>query len=318
MRSAIFTLRFLILFLCNLTTEVIGFQPIKSHFFQQNHKVVLAHSKFDSTEQQNGLSLEPLLNSLLDKMSSALQHTSPLRERPGFAFSLGCDEWRNGDYSGRVTGWSSPGKVRWISTSRMDSNINPASTYSSSLLDLTVFVNAALDVPHMRLSIVQNSTSQAVRLKMDYVPREDLLSSLVHYDKYFYTLDSEINQLLHRLKSDNSVRLHSDSETRATVLSRMIASPFALDLIVPTSPSTQHAANTLNELCHSHVDRWCQWMNSDSSNVPATAGTPTRNDRDVHIARLFYEEYKMRFAHAMGADFAPLAEPIAQACMGPA
>jgi hypothetical protein len=42
-----------------------------------------------------------------------------------------------------------------------------------------------------------------------------------------------------------------------------------------------------------------------------------RNVRDTSVARVMFEEYKIRYARVLGEDFAPKAEPIAEACMGP-
>jgi hypothetical protein len=53
---------------------------------------------------------------------------------------------------------------------------------------------------------------------------------------------------------------------------------------------------------------------SDDDDVKAAL---LRNERDGSLARVLYEEYKLRFAQTLGKDFAPMAEPLANCCMGP-
>ena len=282
-----------------------------------------------------------------------------LRERPGFAFSLGCDSWNSSGYSGKFKGWTGS-HVRWISSSRMLRSLSssseqpeassPPSSSVGELLDLSVFVGASLDVPHMRLSLERDASSGASHLFMDYVPREELLVSLDHFDRFFSAVDPEVTALLEPLLQNGtckSARLGAGTNIEAGVgsvansgagavsslLSRMTASPFAVNVLVPAELED----SALPLLCYSHVDRWCRWMQQlqeqqeqqkmapaegkagDKVEVKDDAAMTAlqRNVRDTSVARVMFEEYKIRYARVLGEDFAPKAEPIAEACMGP-
>lgn len=237
-----------------------------------------------------GAFFRPLLDEILAKMDR--NEGGNLRERPGFSFSLGCDKWRSSGYMGGVTGWSSAGRVRWASASTFEAEEGSGKDYSS--LDLTVFVDAPLDVPHMRLCLVRNNTSSSCRVQLDYLPRQDLFASFEYFDKYFLGLDG------------------GAAPQSPLMISRLITSPFAVE--VEASSLSQASL-----LCHSHTDRWCRWMANATSTVssPSLPEVSARNERDANMARLMYEEYKVRYANIMGADFAPFAEPVAKACMGP-
>ena len=284
-----------------------------------------------------------------------------LRERPGFAFSLGCNSWNSAGYSGKFQGWTGS-HVRWISSSRMVRSLSssseqpeassPPSSSVGELLDLSVFVGASLDVPHMRLSLERDASSGTSHLFMDYVPREELLVSLDHFDRYFSVIDPEVAALLQPLLQNgscNSARLGAGTNIEvggvgsavnlgaravSSLLSRMTASPFAVNVLVPAELEN----TVLPALCYSHVDRWCRWMqqleeqkvqqkmasaegeaehNVDVKDAATMMTALQRNVRDTSVARVMFEEYKIRFARVLGEDFAPKAEPIAEACMGP-
>lgn len=231
-----------------------------------------------------GAFFRPLLDELLDKLERI--EGGDLRERPGFSFSLGCDKWRSSGYMGGVTGWSSAGRVRWASASTIEAEEGSGKDFSS--LDLTVFVDAPLDVPHMRLCLVRSNSSSSCRVQLDYLPRQDLFASFEYFDKYFLGLEG------------------GAAPQSPLMISRLITSPFAVE--VEASSLSQASL-----ICHEHADRWCRWM----VNATSTPEVSARNERDANMARLMYEEYKVRYANIMGADFAPFAEPVAKACMGP-
>ena len=290
--------------------------------------LLLALVCFALQQQQRaaGYLLQPLASSLLDKVRAAVGPS--LRERPGFAFSLGVNSWRSAGFEGQTTCLSGS-KVRWLCLSTFAAAAATSSSSSSSssprppletgtgapseeeeLLDLTVFADASVDVPHLRISLARDAATGATRAQVDYLPRQELLSSLAHYDKYFASLDQEQTALL---ASTRTAPLQQPP--RLPLLSRMVASPFMVDVLLPPEPPEAAPLLLLPLLCHSHIDRWCQWMQAAE---PSATPLPVVNARDASVAQVLFEEYKLRFACVLGRDFAPMAEPLALCCIGPA
>jgi len=173
-------------------------------------------------------------------------------------------------------------------------------------------MDSAVDVPHLRLSLARDSSTGATRARLDYLPREELVSSLSHFDKYFQRLDYELtSQLLHaELYTPTPVSI---SAGPSQLLSKMIASPFLVDVQVSAAAETE---GCLSRLCDSHIDRWCQWV-AHASKSTSDEEAKRRSERDASLAKVMVEEYKVRFARVLGEDFAPMAEPLAVCCLGP-
>lgn len=279
---------------------------------------------------------------MVDAIGDALlARLSPLelRSHPGFAMSLGCDEWRGAGYGGEVTGWSAEGRgVRWIASSRMRqlnsrddegglASSRDATSRPLALFDLLAFASEDVDVPHLRVSLEQQPNGgSAFRVQLDYTPRSDLIASFAHFDKYFKGIDAEVQALVGPLAQRGACRAPRPAFFEYSLLPRMTASPFALELDVDDAAAAQ-------SLCAAHVDRWLCWVTRPTAAVTAAAPPPAsasvasdadqpqvqvaRRERDTNAARLLYEEYKLRYAAVMGASFAPFAEPIALACLGP-
>ena len=157
-----------------------------------------------------------------------------------------------------------------------------------------------------------------------------------YYDKYYQGMDSQFFQ-----KVDKAVHQHRfiKTATSDSVLFRMLASPFAVCL--STNAGSGSVSNDqyayLSELLNDHLSVWRSWYNTFSTSEPPirltessasgssqqTEQTSPRNEivsiqqRDQSLLEIWKEEVKYEYAAILGGGFAPKADIVADAMLGP-
>lgn len=129
--------------------------------------------------------------------------------------------------------------------------------------------------------------------------------------EYFQKLDKAVHQ--HRL-----VR----SPTSDSVLFRMLVSPFALCLSTSSNSSSisNDQCTYLVELLNAHLGFWRSWYDKHSTAEPTKLDAKTSEiieQRDQSLLDIWREELKYEYAAILGGEFAPKAEVVADAMMGP-
>jgi len=284
---------------------------------------------------------------LLGKLGKSFQQ--PLSEHPGFAFNLGCDEWASSGYHGTVRCWSATPHSHWVSISRMylnsqssastdtttnSSDTNPLKVEDMSTIsanrpdyrvDVNVFAHDSITIPHMRASVSHYGSSDSYRLYLDYIPRYDIIATPAYYDLYFQGIDEEHYRSTRPYISSKAMRKLPVS---ASVLTRLLTSAFAIsvDLQSGKLAADTHSASDRNnpeeiihQLIEEHINRWCSWLPKASNEELVSALPPTsqRTQRDQKIQSLLFDEIKFSLAEHLGPDFAPKAEDISAAMVGP-
>ncbi len=269
---------------------------------------------------------------IAERFNSMNDAAETLSERPGYAFGLGCHKWRSCGYNGTIKSWNSPKLISWLSSSLMQ--LDPSSidfalrlskndddlgapTLSIAMLNIALFSGSSIDVPHLKMSVekVQESKSgnRSFRINTDYIPRVDIMANLAYYDKYFSHYDT--NGIISQVKG---LRMPASS----SVLSRILTSPFAIDIELPKNDS--NAQSVIQTFCLNHINQWLDWVDNDGSTVTSEKSVSDSIDinivdisRDESIQQLLHKDHKFMLAVRFGADFAPLAEEIALAHRGP-
>jgi hypothetical protein len=215
-----------------------------------------------------------------------------------------------------------------------------------SQLNINLLMPPTHDAPHLILKVSKSKPSDAnqkLTLMMDYIPRRELLTSLAYYDKYFKGLDEVLYRDIYRLADFSGsvgeslspvgqvmVRIPPES-----VLSRLLQSPFVVNVDVPFSEESSSATELVESLCQAHINRWCDWVAEDcpvvddgddieSHTAPDSMSThvdiidklegktdaPTSAqmrmaNRDARVLKLYFEEYKFNMAMLLGSSYAP-------------
>ncbi|KAJ1426602.1 hypothetical protein B484DRAFT_450626 [Ochromonadaceae sp. CCMP2298] len=286
------------------------------------------------------------------------------KSHPGFAYNLGCDEWRSAGYRGVMQSWSAAPHVRWLSTSTMRLDDGLTTTQSSDArgadvdyvmtgdrpdykLDVSLLTGESNSVPHLRMSVAYYPNRYQVYL--DYTPRLDILQSPHYYDQYFQGLDEDLYQLTKPLLDSGRA---SQPPPSASVLSRLLTSPFAtmLDIHIPlvvggvgaagaagagvavgagAVDAGVEAAKIVKALFEAHVRRWSAWFATHATEGAQEQGAQEQGaqaqgaqdhsmrQRDRNIQSFLYDDFKFSVANKLGPDFAPKAEDVAAAIVGP-
>ena len=53
------------------------------------------------------------IKSILDSGAEKVNSVFGLKDHPGFAYGIGCDQWKASGYEGVVNGWSGEPKISW-------------------------------------------------------------------------------------------------------------------------------------------------------------------------------------------------------------
>lgn len=265
---------------------------------QINHQRIFSLVAYSQAEETSDYSL--FLSNIISSCKERVQSAVTLKNHPGFTFGLGCHKWSGSGFTGKVDGWSGAPKISWVASSVFMSaeEIRP---YAQA--DLNIFVSAKFDAPHLRMMVC--SSPSGYHLLLDAIPREDLVTSIEHFDKYFKGVDAWVA----RAETDPLVNPRGPSPI---FLSRILKGPLALDVDVVASPEGK---DLVAKLCLEQVDRWCTWIAScDERN---TSEINTAFSRDASMHKLREEEAKFSLAALFNPDFAPKAAELAAALVGP-
>jgi hypothetical protein len=287
-------------------------------------------------EKQSLLNLSDEILSIIMTKNVFIGSSLNLVTRPGYTFGLGCDKWEASNYAGTIEGWSGDPTIRWISRSllhelssetnskSMDSNAESSKmkeeqSYLDSLpsrLDMHFNVGTSLDVPNMRIAVT--SSEQGYSISLDYSPRVELLSSMDYFDKHFQNVEAAHAKALSGGILEGTVT----KKIPASVLSRMLQSPFAISVDVKPN-----GAPFVRDICIEYVKLWCDWLNKATVALIVSEKAPTIDlenledlkmfERDSSIQKLLFEEQKFELASFLGVDFAPKAAELAAAIVGP-
>jgi len=220
------------------------------------------------------------------------------------------------------------------------SQLSPAiSSNLKSLLDVSGFVLPELDVPHLRLSLSQSrDSSSSYELLLDYIPRQDFLAAtpissssssyLAYYDKYYQGLDELAYQTIKEAEKQGLALL--PLPPASSTLTRITTSALALRVQIPTHTTTAAGAadEFITRLCEGHLNRWLSWLDAAAATAassPSPSSPPPAPSteaasalaREYNLYKLVGEERKYHYAMIFGADFAPKAEEISAAIIGP-
>lgn len=246
---------------------------------------------------------------LVNVASSAIN--LKLIERPGFHYALGCNEWVSSGYKGTLTSWNANRYIDWLATSHLIYSDDESGSLPGGIkeqIDISLFMTPDSSIPHLEMTIA--SLTDRYILHLDYTPRKELLSDLEYFDTYFDGLEKEINDRINDEVASKSLLL---STSQSSVLSKMLRSPFALDIIIPLNNDSM---TVIGNLCEIHLNRWCKWMLA----VKDTASDSEKlllYKRDSQLRKLQHDHMRFNFALILGPDFAPKAEDISAGMIGP-
>lgn len=197
---------------------------------------------------------------------------------------------------------------------------------------------------HLYSRITQTIANQLC-LYLDYLPRKEMISNIhSYYDKYYQDMDRQFFQ-----KVDKAANQHKliKTATSDSVLFRMLVSPFAVCLSTDACSGSvsDDQYDYLVELLNGHLNVWRSWYDTFSTSEPQiiqltdsnTSNSPTaqlsqqqqgspspqRNDidsisqRDQSLLEIWKEEIKYEYAAILGGGFAPKADVVAEAMLGP-
>jgi hypothetical protein len=271
-------------------------------------------------------------NDIASSSIKALGQSFPLKFHPGFPLMLGCNQWSASGLEGTVEGWSNTPDIHWISKSiaaRNGLNTDSQSKTWQVIECADVFFQsgASNDVPHLRYSIrsyesIAMPHLQKTVLSLDYLPRVDMVGDMAYFDKYYTGLDTYNKGK--GVELSESADCFSATYTDSGPL-RLVSSPVPLNLYFKRNSEameerslklleeTQHHA--IETLCNEAVDRWHGWLRSSfcGGRQPTTHTVA----RDVQVQKLVLEDYKIDIAAHMGGAYAPKADDVATAFIGP-
>ena len=192
--------------------------------------------------------LEELSDLTADMIDKGLKKspTEKLIRKPGFAFGLGCHEWKSCGYNGKVQSWNSDRSVDWFSSSllQLDSTLTNANDvtecnsveanledikYPLSLAALNIILisGSSTDIPHFKLNFediqMSKSGKKVMRVNIDFIPRVDIINNLEYYDKYFCKLDVDDDVVA---QTNGIIRLPAAQ----SIITRMLTSAFSIDV----------------------------------------------------------------------------------------
>jgi|MDTB01.2.fsa_nt_gb hypothetical protein len=276
------------------------------------------------------IDLQSLGSSLVTHIAQGLSKTNDgeiLIERPGFAYGMGKQEWSSSGYSGAILGWDSKKVVQWLSSQAIslisldrevvdEMVVKPE---AEAMLDLMLRGGAEHDAPHVIFKAKKPTGTASLKVLLDYVPRKDMIQDLSYFDKYFKDYKGPE---LDSMDCVDCTSAPNDFETTHSLITRVVRSPFAHEITIHGSNQERVAY----ELGCKHFDQWLRWTalpdeESGGKRKGVQVGSEetlmARIHRDNALHGLLVEEEKFRLARLFGADFAPDAAPIAEACVGP-
>ena len=250
------------------------------------------------------------INTCLGNVASTITNLK-LLERPGFHYALGCNEWVSSGYKGTLASWNANRYIDWLATSHIVYTDDESGLLADGIkeqIDISLFMTPDSSIPHIEMTIA--STIDRYILHLDYTPRKELISDLEYFDTYFDGLEKEINDVINDGVSSKSLLL---STSQSSVLSKMLKSPFALDLIIPLNKDSM---TIIGNLCEIYLNRWCKWMLA-VKDTKSELEKLLLYKRDSQLRKLQYDLMRFNFALILGADFAPKAEDISSGMIGP-
>jgi hypothetical protein len=165
------------------------------------------------------------------------------------------------------------------------------------------------NIPHLEMTIT--SLLDKYTLHLDYIPRKELITDMNYFDLYFDGLEKDISTIVNDGIASKTLSLSTSS--LSSVLSKLVSSPFSLDIIIPMN---NNRMNIIEKLCENHIKRWCNWM-------LAVKNTVLEEDkriifqRDTQLRQLQYDHMKFNYAQILGAEFDVMAANIAVGMVGP-
>lgn len=232
-----------------------------------------------------------------------------LVERPGFSYALGCNEWTSSGYKGTITNYNANKYVDWLTTCHIINIDNNDDNNIKEQVSICLFMTPDSNIPHLDLTIT--SLLDKYTLHLDYIPRKELITDMNYFDLYFDGLEKDISNIVNDGIASKTLSLSTIS--LPSVLSKLVSSPFSLDIIIPMNSNSM---NIIEKLCENHIKRWCNWMLS-VKDTALEKDKLTLFQRDTQLRKLQYDHMKFNYAQMLGAEFAPKATEIAVGIIGP-
>ena len=234
-----------------------------------------------------------------------------LVERPGFSYALGCNEWTSSGYKGTITNYNANKYIDWLTTCHIIHSDDESHSNNNVKEQFSIFMFMTPDsnIPHFEMTIT--SLSDKYTLHLDYIPRKELIADMNYFDLYFDGLEKDISNIV--IDGMNSKTLSLSTTSLSSVLSKLVSSPFSLDIILPNN---SNSITVIEKLCENHIKRWCNWMLA-VKDVTLEADKRILFQRDIQLRKLQYDHMKFNFAQILGAEFAPMAAEIAVGIIGP-
>eukprot|EP00981_Chlorochromonas_danica_P011451 scaffold4011_cov197-Ochromonas_danica.AAC.33 len=268
----------------------------------------LSHSNFSSF-------LASELNSKLEASLLSSPSLPALVEHPGFLLVTQCNSWRAAGFAGEMRAWSAP-LTHWICRCHtVQENQEEESLY------WRIFASPLSDLPHLKLYIKHCHTDGIFKIDLDYTPRVDLIGCLDYYDKFYQELDVERNAWEHLPET------MMGGGAEKLPIHRLVSSPAEFRRSLPDDVNASHSSHhteqngskNLEQLATNHVsaapfllpNKWLRWLASGKTSIPIDSS------RDSRLQEVVFEDLKLTFADMLGPLFAPKAEDIAAALMGP-
>lgn len=107
---------------------------------------------------------------LIDSCIQRIDSQFSIRMHPGFALSLGCNNWKASGYTGTMIGMSSKPHIKWMSSNHYMNTEKMVESW-----DFLAIMDSTIDVPYLRISLQQRPNS-SLFLFTDLVPRHDLVA----------------------------------------------------------------------------------------------------------------------------------------------
>eukprot|EP01040_Poterioochromonas_malhamensis_P007193 gene7193-7764_t len=267
---------------------------------------------------------EKLVNKVsqtIDEVSKNNEETKNLKLqfKPGLSYSVGSNNWQSNFLRGNIRNWAATSIIHWVSESIVfpdtaakyidetenslenDSREEEDNRPNDLKLDLLILAGQKTDLPHLQLSVHYNQSSQLYELLLDYPPRQDLLTNITYFDRYYKGLNYSRQEI---------VGWRGHIYNRRNIPANLIRSPYCMHYGI-----SSEGKDRLLEECVEHVDIWCSWLLNDIKEKYQ------RNDeglqRDLSLQKIWFESVKITYAELLGATFAPKALDIAATVIGP-